>query len=73
MFLPFMSFARCAGIILTGATILFSISCEKHRLGEYPEVQKDLTLTLDKQASGSKAGESATPTPVKFFPEKKNP
>jgi hypothetical protein len=68
-----MSFTRCAGIILTGAALLFSISCEKHHLGEYPEIQKDLTATLDEEASNPAPGGSATPTPVKFFPEKKAP
>jgi len=68
-----MSFTRCAGIIFTGAALLFSISCEKHHLGEYPEIQKDLTATLDKEASNPAPGGSAMPTPVKFFPEKKNP
>lgn len=73
MFLPLMSFSRCAGIILTAGTILLSISCEKHHLGEYPEAQKDLTATLDKQASNSAPAASATPTPVKFFSDKKSP
>jgi hypothetical protein len=68
-----MSFTRCAGIIFTGAALLFSISCEKHHLGEYPEIQRDLTATLDKEASNPALGGSATPTPVKFFPEKKAP
>jgi hypothetical protein len=68
-----MSFTRCACIILTGAAILLSISCEKHHLGEYPEVQKDLTATLDKEASNPAPAASVSPTPVKFFPEKKAP
>jgi hypothetical protein len=68
-----MSFTRCAGIIFTGAALLFSISCEKHHLGEYPEIQRDLTATLDKEASNPASGASATPTPGKFFPEKKAP
>jgi hypothetical protein len=73
MFLPFMSFTRCAGIILAVAALSLSISCEKHHLGEYPEVQKDLTATLDKEASDPALGGSPKPTPVKFFPEKKVP
>jgi len=68
-----MSFTRCAGILFAGAALLFSISCEKHHLGEYPEVQKDLTATLDKEASNPAPDASATATPVKFFPEKKAP
>ena len=61
------------GIFVTGVALLFSISCEKHHLGEYPEVQKDLTATLDKETSDPAPGRSPTPTPVKFFPEKKVP
>jgi len=73
VFPSLMSFTRCAGIIFTGAALLLSISCEKHHLGEYPEIQRDLTATLDKEASNPAPGGSATPTPVKFFPEKKAP
>ena len=73
MFLPFMSISRCAGIIFTGAALLLSISCEKHHVGEYPEVQKDMTATLDKEASNPPPAASATPTPVKFFSDKKSP
>jgi hypothetical protein len=73
MFLSLMTFSRCVGAILTGAAILFSISCEKHHLGEYPEIQRDLTATLDKETFNPAPGGSATPTPVKFFPEKKTP
>jgi hypothetical protein len=68
-----MSFKRCAGIIFTGAALLFSISCEKHHLGEYPEIQKDLTTTLDKETSNPAPDGSATPTPVEFFPDKGSP
>jgi hypothetical protein len=73
MLLPFMSFSRCAGIIFTAGTILLSMSCEKHHLGEYPEIQKDLTRTFEKEALNSAPGASASPTPVKFFSEKKSP
>jgi hypothetical protein len=68
-----MSFSRCLGIILTGAALLLFISCEKHHLGEYPEIQRDMTATLDQEASNPAPGASAAPTPVKFFPEKKTP
>jgi hypothetical protein len=67
----FMSFARCAGIILTGVALLFSISCEKHQVGEYPEVQREL-MTVSKDSEPAFApGASATATPVNFFPEKR--
>jgi hypothetical protein len=65
--------ASRTGIFLIGAALLLSISCEKHHVGEYPEVQRDLTATLDKEASNPATGGSPTPTPVKFFPEKKSP
>jgi hypothetical protein len=67
----FMSFARCAGIILTGVAGLFSISCEKHELGEYPEVQKEQMTLADNPKPGPSPGGSATATPVNFFPEKR--
>jgi hypothetical protein len=73
MFTPFMSFARCLGIIFTSVAILFFISCERHHLGEYPEIQRDMTATLDKEASNTAPDAAATPTPVKFFPEKTSP
>jgi hypothetical protein len=70
-----MSFTRCAGIILTGAALLLSISCEKHHLGEYPEIQRE-QVALDepsKPESDPALDGSPTATPVKFFPEKKEP
>jgi hypothetical protein len=67
----FMSFARCAGLILTGGALLFSISCEKHELGEYPEVQKEQMTLADNPKPAPSPGGSATATPVNFFPEKR--
>ena len=37
-----MGAASRTGIFLIGAALLLSISCEKHHLGEYPEVQREL-------------------------------
>jgi hypothetical protein len=68
-----MRCSRCAGIIFGGVALVLSISCEKHPLGEYPEVQRDMTATLDKETSNPAPAGSASPTPVKFFPEKKAP
>jgi hypothetical protein len=67
----FMSFARCAGLILTCGALLFSISCEKHELGEYPEVQKEQMILADNPKPGPSPDASATATPVNFFPEKR--
>jgi len=63
--------ASRTGIFVIGAALLLSISCEKHHLGEYPEVQRDLmTVAHDPRPGATPAG-SATATPVKFFPEKR--
>jgi hypothetical protein len=63
-----MGFARCAGIILTGVALLVSISCEKHEVGEYPEVQRELMTSANNPEAGPTLAASATATPVKFFP-----
>jgi hypothetical protein len=54
-----------------GAALLLSISCEKHHLGEYPEVQRDLMTLANNPKPGPTPAGSATATPVKFFPEKR--
>ena len=59
------------GIFVTGVALLFSISCEKHRVGEYPEVQRELMTVSKNPEPGATPGASATATPVKFFPEKR--
>jgi hypothetical protein len=64
-----MGAASRTGIFLIGAALLLSISCEKHHLGEYPEVQREL-MTHDPGPGATPVG-SATATPVKFFPEKR--
>ena len=46
-----MGAASRTGIFLIGAALLLSISCEKHHLGEYPEVQRELmTVAHDAEA-----------------------
>jgi hypothetical protein len=59
------------GIFLIGAALLLSISCEKHHLGEYPEVQRDLMGLANNPKPSPSPAASATATPVKFFPEKR--
>ena len=60
------------------AALIFCCSCEKHRLGEDPEVQKERVAESkggenEKPAEPSKAdlNESPTqkPTPAEFFPK----
>jgi hypothetical protein len=66
-----MGAASRTGIFLIGAALLLSISCEKHHLGEYPEVQRELMTVAHDPELGPSPGASATATPVKFFPEKR--
>jgi hypothetical protein len=66
-----MGAASRTGIFLIGAALLLSISCEKHQLGEYPEVQRELMAVPNNPELGPSPGASATATPVKFFPEKR--
>jgi hypothetical protein len=64
---------RKSSVLLTiGALILFC-SCEKHHLGEYPEVQRE---QIDSRQAAKPAAETAPegqPTPAEFFPPKKSP
>jgi hypothetical protein len=66
-----MGAASRTGIFLIGAALLLSISCEKHHLGEYPEVQRELMTVAHDPGPGATPAASATATPVKFFPEKR--
>jgi len=59
------------GIFVIGAALLLSISCEKHRDGEYPEVQRELMTSANNAKPVPSPGGSATATPVNFFPEKR--
>jgi hypothetical protein len=64
---------------ISGAAVILSCSCEKHRLGEDPEVQKERASVesasgenpgATKERSTSEATPARTsPTPAEFFPE----
>ncbi len=64
---------------ISAAALIFFCSCEKHRIGEDPEVQKEHVDEAkggsdEENASGSnkaEATENATPsrTPAEFFPK----
>jgi hypothetical protein len=67
---------RTISVALAAASLLIC-SCEKHQVGEMPEVQKERvdlasesgeTSPLDKQRSTSPTP-SVRPTPAEFFPE----
>jgi hypothetical protein len=66
-----MGLASRTGIFFIGAALLLSISCEKHRVGEYPEVQRELMATANNSKPNPSPGESPMATPVNFFPEKR--
>jgi hypothetical protein len=66
-----MGAASRTGIFLIGAALLLSISCEKHHLGEYPEVQRELMTVAHDASPGATPAGAAAATPVKFFPEKR--
>ena len=63
---------RQIAAVISAAALIFFCSCEKHRLGEDPEVQKEHDATED-VAAPNKADlpEAAmkSPTPAEFFPK----
>jgi hypothetical protein len=66
------------GAIFAGASLIVICSCEKHRVGELPEVQKEhvdlakeseqVELVPTEKSEGRTP--EHTPTPAEFFPEK---
>jgi hypothetical protein len=61
---------------ISSAAIIFCCSCEKHRLGEDPEVQKEQVdpakaggEETSTTAEKKEAEPSASPTPANFFPQ----
>jgi hypothetical protein len=71
--------ARCIAIF-AGLSLLLICSCEKHRVGEMPEAQREHVELGKKGKEGAtseelkiKSSNGASPTPAEFFPEKKNP
>jgi hypothetical protein len=66
---------RQTAAAVSAAALIFCCSCEKHHLGEDPEVQKEHFDvpggSRENSAATKQASPSATtsPTPVEFFPE----
>jgi hypothetical protein len=65
---------------ISAAALIFCCSCEKHRLGEDPEVQKErVDDAKENPAAPNKtdasesveSGAKPKPTPAEFFPESK--
>jgi len=67
---------RQIGIAFMTALLIFCSSCEKHPLGEIPEVQRE---QVDPAKAWSQASDmdseksSSSPTPAEFFPAKIRP
>jgi hypothetical protein len=67
---------RQIGIAFMTALLIFCSSCEKHPLGEIPEVQRE---QVDPAKAWSQASEMdsekslSSPTPAEFFPAKTRP
>jgi hypothetical protein len=67
---------RQVGIAFMTALLIFCSSCEKHPLGEIPEVQRE---QVDPAKAWSQASQmdseksSSSPTPAEFFPAKTRP
>jgi hypothetical protein len=65
---------RVAGICSSALWLIFFGSCDQHRLGELPEVQKEHSdpARAGKEAPmpAAKGSTEATATPAEFFPEK---
>jgi hypothetical protein len=71
------SLGKCIAVF-TSAFLILICSCEKHRLGEMPDVQRehvdlvkatDDTVPLTEESKPSSELKT-TPTPAEFFPEK---
>jgi hypothetical protein len=65
-----MRFSVCTTSIALAVAALISPSCEKHPVGEMPEVQKE---HVDLAPGGKEATShpERAPTPAEFFPENK--
>jgi hypothetical protein len=69
---------RHVAAAISTAALIFCCSCEKHRVGEDPEAQKERVDELKGSEENSSETKPSTespaatgsPTPVNFFPEK---
>jgi len=67
---------RQSAAAVSTAALIFCCSCEKHRLGEDPEVQKEQAVAPGQSDENSGAAKepsspstTVSPTPAEFFPE----
>jgi len=71
------SFLRKAGLILGTGSLVFFLSCERHRVDELPDehetkarAEEHASMTHESHASPSPAARN---TPANFFPDKPKP
>jgi hypothetical protein len=67
---------RRIGIALVTGLVIFCSSCEKHPLGEIPEVQREQVDPAKAWSQASEMGSEkslSSPTPAEFFPAKRRP
>ena len=68
---------RQIGIALVIGLLIFCSSCEKHPLGEMPEVQREqvdpTTKAWSRESETRSEKPSASPTPAEFFPAQAPP
>jgi hypothetical protein len=67
---------RRVGIVCASSALIFWCSCEKHKVGELPEVQKehvDLEAGSHAAPAAPSPAAESTPTPAEFFPARKSP
>jgi hypothetical protein len=61
-------------VLFVCTTVFLLCSCDKHQVGEYPEVQRELTDTSQPASVAEPPAASSTPaakpTPAEFFPTK---
>jgi hypothetical protein len=70
------SFRRIS-LVLASTALIFFGSCDKHHVGEWPEVQKEHVDLAGETKAASEPAASATPettpTPAEFFPTSSPP
>jgi hypothetical protein len=68
-------FLRRAGLILATGSLVFFLSCERHRVGELPLEEHAKVPAEDHAATTPHISPSPAPrsTPANFFPDKPKP
>jgi hypothetical protein len=65
---------RSSAFAALGLLLVLVCSCERHHVGEFPELQREHLNPFEPEAEMTHVGEptpSVSPTPVNFFPNSK--